>query len=243
MIRSFLITSLLILNFSSLYASDALTDQLKSFSSKIKSAGSIDTDENCSQCAQSQVQSATVYSALNKKSVELTVMTEERAMDVFNKLKNDEDIPFNYPLDGCYARAHKMALDMDDMGIVSGKAFVEGELFVDTKLGEAGWSYHVASLVMVKKNGKNIPTVIDPGLFDHPVSYDEWKSFLLKNPNSRMKSEYFTKRFNYDPDSRHADLKDYSEEDLDSMKQTNRNYGRMGEMLEMTQKLSAKGSE
>ncbi|MBC7428690.1 MAG: hypothetical protein H7336_08780 [Bacteriovorax sp.] len=244
MIRCLLVCSLLIFNLSSLQANDLLVDQLKTFNSKVQKAGALDYKENCSECGLSENQTDslyTLYSALNKKSVKLSVLTEGRAIEVFNKLRSDEDIPFNYPLDGCYARAHKMAMNMDDMGIISGKAFIEGDLYVNTKLGEVGWSYHVASIVIVKKNGKMIPTVIDPALFNHPVSYNEWKTLLLKNPNSKMVSEYFTKRFNFDPDTRHADLLDYAEDDIESMNQINRSNGRLGEMLQMTQKLNAKG--
>jgi hypothetical protein len=235
MLKSLILIFIISLNYSNAIADDSFNNALKSIQSQIKKSGSIDYKANCGQCQQSEAQTTSVYSSLNKKSVELSVLSEERANEVFNKLKNDEEIPFDYPLDGCYARAHKMALDMDDMGIISGKAFIEGDMYVDTKMTEAEWSYHVASLIMVKKNGKNIPTIIDPVLFDHPVSYDEWKGLLLKNPKSKKTSEYFTKRFNYDPDSRHSDLYNYSEDDLDNMNQTNRGNARLKDMMQVMQ--------
>lgn len=243
MIRSFLIAILLTLNLHTLWANDDLANQLKSFSKKVSTAGALNYKDDCSECAQSSSQTESLYSAHNKKSIELTVLSEERAMDVFKKLKADEDIPFNFPYEGCFARAHKMALNMDDMGIVSGKAFVEGNLYIDIKGEEIGWSYHVASLVLVKKNGKTIPTVIDPGLFDRPVSFEKWKAALLKNKKSKKTSEYFTKRFNYDPDNRHDNLNGYDEDQLEDMKLQNRNYSRMAEMMQMTQKLDSKGQK
>lgn len=243
MIRSFLITVLLVLNFQTLLANDELSLQLGTFNKNVATAGAVNYLENCSKCGPELNQTSSLYSPKNKKSVELSVLSPERALDVFNKLKNDEDIPFIYPMDGCYARAHKMAMVMDEMGIISGKAFLEGNLFVDTKYGEAGWSYHVASLVMIKKNGKLIPTIIDPGLFDKPVPYEEWKNLLLKKPHAKYENEYFTKRFNYDPDSRHDNLTDYREEEIDNMNETNRMNRRSGEMLEMSQRLDAKGSK
>ena len=154
MIRSFFLALLLILNFHTLWANDDLTNQLRSFSKEVKSSGALNFSENCSSCEQSQSQTETIYSKYNKKSIELSVLSMNQAMDVFKALKNSEDIPFIYPMDGCYARAHQMAMLMDDMGIVSGKAFVEGDLFANTKYGEVNWSYHVASLVLVKQNGK-----------------------------------------------------------------------------------------
>jgi len=231
MIRS-LLAILLIFNFQSLWANDDLTNQLKSFSKNVSSAGTINNTENCSSCEQSLSQTETIYSKHNKKSIELSVLSEKQALDIFKMLKINEDVPLIYPMDGCYARAHQMAMLIDDMGLVSGKAFIEGNLYADTKYGEVNWSYHVASLILVKKNNKAVPMVIDPGLFDKPVPYKTWKALLLKNPKAKLGSEYFTKRFNYDPETRHVDMKDYAEEDIENMKETNRSNRRSGEMLE-----------
>lgn len=222
MIRSFLIAVFLIIsNFQSLSANDKFFD-------------------GCSACEQSQAITGTVYSPHNKKNIELTILSEDRVKEVFKKIKEDEDIPFNYPYEDCYARAHKAALDLDEMGIVSGKAFVEGEMYFKMKHAEFGWSYHVANLVLVKKGNKLVPTIIDPATFDRPVPVEEWKAFLLKDPKSKKVSEYYTKRFNYDPETRHDDLKNYDEEELENMTATNRSNIRKAEMLEMAERLEAK---
>ncbi len=233
MLRTLFLSFILTFQFSQSFAKDSSLELLKK-SSKV------DYTEGCGQCELSHEQTGTVYSPHNKKSVELTILSEERAMDVFNKLKSDEDIPFNFPYEGCFARAHKMALDMDDMGIVSGKAFVEGELLMKMNGQEFGWSYHVASLVLVKKGSKMVPTVIDPAIFDKPVPFEEWKAFLLKDPKSKKTSEYFTKRFNYDPETRHSDLKDYNEEELENMVAINRGNARLADMMDMAERQESK---
>lgn len=239
MIKVLLLFILTLTSILPAYGAGKFSYELERFERTLKSAGSPPKDISCNgafSAPEAQDEKTTLYSPHNRKSIELTVLSEARAKEIFNTLKNDEDNSFNYPMDGCYARAHRMATVMDDMGVVSGKAFVEGELYVDTRFGEAGWSYHVASLVAVKKNGKIIPTVFDPGLFDHPVPYEEWKALLLKKPEAKFASEYFTKRFNYDPDSRHDDMEDYLEEELANMKETIRMNARNGEMLDMMEK-------
>lgn len=235
MVRKLLLCLLLVLSFTSLEAKDKLKNQISTFNDSVKKAGTLDYQKNCASISSNTNytrQKSTVYSKLNKKTIELSVLSESEAKQVFDTLKADEDNAFNYPLDGCYARAHMMASKMDDMGIVSGKAFVEGELYVETKLGEANWSYHVASLVLVNVKGKPVPTVFDPGMFDKPVSYEEWKKKLLADKRGKLQSEYFTSRFNYDPDSRYDDMEDYLEDQVEDMKETTRKNRIMGEVME-----------
>ena len=235
MLRTLLLSLLIALCISSLPAKDKLTSHIENFQAVAKNAGSLDYVNNCSSIPSTvsyRPEKSSVYSALNNKTVELSVLSEKDAKELFKNLKEDEENSFNYPLNGCYARAHLMATRMDDMGIVSGKAFIEGDLYVDTKLGPAGWSYHVASLIMVKVKGKNVPTVIDPSIFDKPVSFDVWKAKLLKNKNSKLQSEYFTRRYNYDPDSRYEEMEGYLEDEIEDMKQTTRTNKIQGEVLE-----------
>lgn len=240
MLRNLVLFLLLCLNFSSLLANDLLKNQIKTFNAEVKKVGVPNYNTQCAQDTETLYPTSTVYSARNKKSVELSVLTPEFASEVFNILKDDVDNSFNYPFDGCYARAHKMAMMMDDLGIISGKAFAEGIFHVETKVGQIDWSYHVASLVLVKKNGKLIPTVMDPSLFDQPVSFEEWKKALTKKPSSSIKSEYFTRRFNYDPESRHTTLTEYNPEEVEDMKTSIRQYSRMAEMMELVNQMEKK---
>lgn len=238
MVRTLVLFLLMALSLTSLQAKDKLASQITTFNDVVKKVGTPDYNKNCTTLASPTAfvsysrPKDKVYSKLNKKTIELSVLSEEEANHVFETLKADEENSFNYPLDGCYARAHLMASRMDDLGIVSGKAFIEGDLYVQTKLGEAGWSYHVASLVMVKVNGKNVPTIFDPAIFDKPVSYEVWKKKLLSDKRAKLQSEYFTKRFNYDPDSRYDDMEDYMEDQVEDMKTSTRMNRMQGEMLD-----------
>ena len=235
MLRTLILSLLIALSISSLPAKDKLTSHIQNYQAVAKKAGSLDYANNCNSTIPEisyRPEKSSVYSALNKKTVELSVLSEKDAKELFKTLKDDEENSFNYPLEGCYARAHLMATRMDEMGIVSGKAFIEGDLYVNTKLGLASWSYHVASLILVKVKGKNVPTVIDPSIFDKPVSYDVWKAKLLKNKNAKLQSEYFTRRYNYDPDSRYEEMEGYLEDQIEDMKQTTRTSRIQGEVLE-----------
>ncbi len=224
------------LTIQALPASDLLSSQIKTFNQIVKNTGIPATGSFCVENIGDTSKTARAYSAENKKSIELTVLSSDEAMEIFQALKDDEENSFDSPLDACFARAHRMAQVMDERDIISGKAFVEGELFVDTKFGELGWSYHAASLVMVKHKGVLTPTIMDPTLFDRPVSYEEWKKLLIQKPKSKLKSEYFTKRFNYDIREKNADTVQYDEEQLEDMKIKIKENARMGYMIELMEK-------
>ena len=100
-------------------------------------------------------------------------------------------IPFQYVIDGCYARAHKMRkIIQDDYGYCCEKVFSfanqgNDELsVVASKWGGCcvTWWYHVAPLVRVRIRlqlgsiGLSfvVALVIDPGMFDKPVLLSTW---------------------------------------------------------------------
>lgn len=111
--------------------------------------------------------------------------------DVFALMASRKDIAFRYVADGCYARAHLMAQELQKLGIPTGKvwAIAQGDKFRSrTDLpkyllvraphhpkGFATWSYHVAPFIEVTDaRGKKRIKVIDPSLFSKPVSIQEW---------------------------------------------------------------------
>lgn len=95
-------------------------------------------------------------------------------------------IPFQYVIDGCYARAHKMRqMIMDKYGYCCEKVFSYGEYpsTLAVKADKWGgccvrWWYHVVPLLRVKvKRGSltlQIAYVIDPGMFNTPVTLSTW---------------------------------------------------------------------
>ena len=93
-------------------------------------------------------------------------------------------IPFKYPDDGCWGRAHEMRRLMLAAGTASKKVWIDGSLHTPTNNNPncfVNWGWHVAPTVCVRRfrwfpfifKG---PMVIDPSLFKTPVSKATWKS-------------------------------------------------------------------
>lgn len=202
----------------------------------LSSSGQLNQTIDCQNCQQNtESESTTVrHSLKNPSRIEVSIISLSRAKDIFKQLADNEDLPHRYLMDGCYARAHAMGLLMEDAGLISAKAYVEGDLKLkDEDFGELRWSYHVAPMLMVKTKEGNIPYVFDPALFKGPVPFTEWKALLLKNPKSQYSGEFFTSRFIYNRDNRHARQAHYDEEELDHAKETNRSHIRILDLLRM----------
>ncbi len=233
MFRNLILTFLILLNVSAFAnpnsANENLKKTIKKVAPAVASAGTIDYKSGCASCTQigQQAKTATLYSKENNQKIDLSVLSEEEAKSLFDEIAARDDIPFGYPMDGCYARAHKMVRLMEDQGVIAGKAFVEGQLYVDTKFGEVGWGYHVAPVVLVKVGGKVIPYIFDPSLFDKPVSFDTWKGKMLAKKKAVFEHEFYTNRYAYDPDDKNSKYSDYQDEHLQDMNYTNRNFSRM----------------
>ena len=88
-------------------------------------------------------------------------------------------IPFLYPDDGCWGRAHEMCRLMIDEGADPDKVWIYGSLHVDTANNPncfVQWGWHVAPTLCVR-NGwlRTTRMVIDPALFSGPVTKATWK--------------------------------------------------------------------
>ena len=101
----------------------------------------------------------------------ISVLSEEEAVHVFEKMKNLKRIPFYYVNDGCYARAQRMSYRMSLMGVRTGKLFIVGKL---NPLPGLKWKFHVAPFILVGTQDQYEVRIIDPSLFDKPVSVDDW---------------------------------------------------------------------
>ena len=93
-------------------------------------------------------------------------------------------IPFLYPDDGCWARAHEMCRLMIAAGAWPRKVWIDGTptLHTLTKNNPAcfvNWGWHVAPTLCVRKHTwffwLTRDMVIDPSLFTTPVSTATWK--------------------------------------------------------------------
>lgn len=87
-------------------------------------------------------------------------------------------ITFRYPVDGCYARAHKMRQILINAGYDCEKQFVYGNLRASTGTCCVSWVYHVAILVSFKNaSGVVEKRIIDPSLFSSgPVTDTAWRA-------------------------------------------------------------------
>jgi uncharacterized protein (UPF0216 family) len=101
-------------------------------------------------------------------------------------------IPFLYPDDGCWARAHEMRRLMVDMGLAPKKVWIEGNLNVKTKNNPAcqvSWGWHVAPTLCVRVRFWFFffcqRRVFDPSLFSTPVSEATWMS-VQGDPNAAL---------------------------------------------------------
>ncbi len=173
----------------------------------------INYQENNSNCpvqpATTARPTANLISKTNEATVALSILSPAEANQLFAEMAAVKYIPFGYPYDGCYARAHQMAILMENKGIISGKAFVAGDILIDTDVGEINWGYHVAPVVFVQEKDGLVPYVIDPSLSKKIIPYTEWKAMMLVKPASIIDDEYFTNRFAFSPSDRSNELTEF----------------------------------
>jgi hypothetical protein len=113
-------------------------------------------------------------------------LSEAQAQRVFAELAAMKHIPFDYPDDCCYSRAHEMCRIMQQQGVDCRKVWnyghglssKEASLTVETPnhpSGQVRWLYHVAPVVGVRGNeGETKDMVLDPSMFDRPVDVQQW---------------------------------------------------------------------
>lgn len=127
--------------------------------------------------------------------VDASVLDQSTATSLFKKFSSDDQhIPFRYPEDGCYARAHKMCEIAAQEGLTCGKIWLGvdpryGYLQVETPNAPGGtvqWGYHVAPVFYVKDPQPGAPDhvtamVFDPSIFDKAVSAADWIRIQVKH--------------------------------------------------------------
>ena len=98
-------------------------------------------------------------------------------------------IPFLYPDDGCWARAHEMCRLMIAAGASPKKVWIDGNLHTPTKNNPAcfvNWGWHVAPTLCVRLSFWHCEDmVIDPSLFTTPVTQATWKG-VQGDPNATL---------------------------------------------------------
>ncbi len=115
-------------------------------------------------------------------------VSEQKAVQLFNMvgaltcdpLKVPSPcIPFLYPDDGCWARAHEMCRLMIAAGARPKKVWIDGRLTAPTRNHpncQVRWGWHVAPTLCVRTGFfRSVEMVIDPSLFKTPVPKLTWK--------------------------------------------------------------------
>jgi hypothetical protein len=110
---------------------------------------------------------------------------------------NPPCIPFLYPRDGCWGRAHEMRRLMVNLGLAPGKIWIQGSLHTPTRNVNTcfvNWGWHVAPTLCVRRrvggfwpwlwwSGETM--VFDPSLFTTPVTPAQWKQ-VQGDPNASL---------------------------------------------------------
>ncbi|MFT3798078.1 protein-glutamine glutaminase family protein [Microbacterium sp.] len=105
-------------------------------------------------------------------------------------------IPFLYPDDGCWGRAHEMSRLLIAKGVTPGKVWIRGGLRVATRNNPTcavRWGWHVAPTVIVRRfPWLSRRMVIDPSLFATPVTEAVWKG-VQGDPAATLTQTSWTK--------------------------------------------------
>ncbi len=119
-------------------------------------------------------------------SFAMAPVTPQRAQELFS-LVNAQTccggsptapcIPFTYPDDGCWGRAHEMCRLMIAAGAQPEKVWIYGNLRAGTQNHPSCrvyWGWHVAPTLLVETGAGSEVQVIDPSLFPGPVPQATW---------------------------------------------------------------------
>ena len=181
--------------------------------------------------------------------VEASVLTPQELSKAFDFLAKIHEIPYDYPEDGCYARALEMARILERDGILSAKVIIEvphtttvnastgktefhstdGKiLYAATKNSPKGyveWIWHIAPVVYLNDGNQLTPMILDPSLFEHPVTVDEWKTVMVTKERPKATLSFHS-RFRYGLTETMDDCKqkDYVESDLIGMRRVLKKY-------------------
>ncbi len=107
--------------------------------------------------------------------------SKEEAVELFEEIKKIEGLPLKYTEYGCNARAHKISQYLDEkLGVLAVKIWAWSD---DSKLrfhtpystkGYHDWKFHIMPAVILKENDVTQILVLDPTMFDHPVTPSKW---------------------------------------------------------------------
>jgi hypothetical protein len=127
----------------------------------------------------------------------------------FTVVKGIDYLPFQYKVDGCYARALYMSMELASNGMESNAVFAFAQPGAPLVVGPIQWGYHVAPMIEVGTTADNaVHTVIDPALSDHPITQEQWVAMMghpADEPASQQPQMLFVPGSDYAPAEAIAD--------------------------------------
>ncbi len=102
----------------------------------------------------------------------------------FTVVKGVDYLPFQYKVDGCYARALYMSMELAAQGMESNAVFAFAQQGTVLQVGPIRWGYHVAPMLEVGKDADHlVDMVIDPALSTKPLTEDQWVGAMGYQPD------------------------------------------------------------
>lgn len=130
------------------------------------------------------------------ESYEVSILSEEELNEFFQFVSTRSYIPFHIKYDGCFGRAYRMIVVGNRKNIELGKLVIDVinkdeeviEVLSPDHQWKLRWYYHVAPFVFLEKdNGDLEMRILDPSLFNRPVSRFEFIDKLTKdNPKVQI---------------------------------------------------------
>jgi len=123
--------------------------------------------------------------ALVGMSPKSNAISENQLDEVFKFAMDQKDIPYDYVLEGCYARAHVLCDRIEnELEIDTEKIWAYGKVAPPNRKDKP-WNFHVATKVNVEKNGKILSYVIDPSVSKKPLQESEWLDLIKVNKTTQ----------------------------------------------------------
>lgn len=135
-------------------------------------------------------------------------ITPQQAQQLFALVASQSYIPFTYPDDGCWGRAHEMCRLIIANGVQPRKVWIYGSLMVTTRNHpqcSVQWGWHVAPTLLVDMGSSLELNVVDPALFSGPVTQATWVSVqhdpqpMLHDTDTTVFYRSSTGQLTYDP--------------------------------------------
>jgi hypothetical protein len=103
------------------------------------------------------------------------LVTRETFDKAFAIVQGVDYLPFKYKVDGCYARALYMSMELAAKNMESNAVFAFAQPGTALQVGSVEWGYHVAPMLEVGTTAESaVHMVIDPALSNAPLTEAQW---------------------------------------------------------------------